>query len=39
MEFCDYQRRAQATNQIGRDDPNSIIVPLLGMAGEVGSLK
>ena len=29
---------AQATDQLPAGDPNAVIVPLLGMAGEVGSL-
>jgi len=38
MELRDYQREAQATDQVPAGDPNAVIVPLLGMAGEVGSL-
>ena len=38
MDLSDYQRQAQATDQLPAGDPNAIIVPLLGMAGEVGSL-
>lgn len=38
MELSDYQREAQGTDQLPSGDPNDLIVPLLGMAGEVGSL-
>jgi NTP pyrophosphatase (non-canonical NTP hydrolase) len=38
MDLRDYQREAQATDQVPAGDPNAVIVPLLGMAGEVGSL-
>ena len=38
MNLTDYQEQAQATDQLSADDPNAVIVPLLGMAGEVGSL-
>jgi NTP pyrophosphatase (non-canonical NTP hydrolase) len=38
MDLSDYQREAQATDQLPSGDPNDLIVPLLGMAGEVGSL-
>ena len=38
MDLRDYQRQAQATDQLPAGDPNAVIVPLLGMAGEVGSL-
>lgn len=38
MTFRDYQVQAQLTDQIPRSNPNWLIVPLLGMAGEVGSL-
>jgi NTP pyrophosphatase (non-canonical NTP hydrolase) len=38
MELSDYQRQAQDTDQLPPGDPNAVIVPLLGMAGEVGSL-
>lgn len=38
MDLSDYQRQAQATDQLPAGDPNAVIVPLLGMAGEVGSL-
>lgn len=38
MDLSDYQREAQATDQLPVGDPNAMIVPLLGMAGEVGSL-
>ncbi len=36
MEFSEYQRRAAETDL--RDDPDDIAFPLLGLAGEVGSL-
>jgi NTP pyrophosphatase (non-canonical NTP hydrolase) len=38
MDLSDYQQQAQATDQLPAGDPNALIVPLLGMAGEVGSL-
>ena len=38
MHLTEYQRQAQATDQLPAGDPNALIVPLLGMAGEVGSL-
>ncbi len=38
MDLNDYQKLAQATDQLPTGDPNAFIVPLLGMAGEVGSL-
>ena len=38
MNLTDYQEQAQATDQLPAGDPNALIVPLLGMAGEVGSL-
>lgn len=38
MELADYQDQAQATDQLPAGGPNALMVPLLGMAGEVGSL-
>jgi NTP pyrophosphatase (non-canonical NTP hydrolase) len=38
MDLNEYQREAQATDQVPLGDPSALIVPLLGMAGEVGSL-
>jgi NTP pyrophosphatase (non-canonical NTP hydrolase) len=38
MNLTDYQQQAQATDQLPSGDPDAVIVPLLGMAGEVGSL-
>ena len=38
MHLTEYQQEAQATDQLPAGDPNAVIVPLLGMAGEVGSL-
>jgi NTP pyrophosphatase (non-canonical NTP hydrolase) len=38
MNLTDYQQEARATDQLPGGDPNAVIVPLLGMAGEVGSL-
>lgn len=38
MRLRDYQVQAQLTDQIPRSNPDWLIVPLLGMAGEVGSL-
>jgi NTP pyrophosphatase (non-canonical NTP hydrolase) len=37
MDFAEYQARALLTDQV-TDEPNRIVVPLLGMAGELGSL-
>ncbi|MFN8557582.1 MAG: nucleoside triphosphate pyrophosphohydrolase family protein [Dehalococcoidia bacterium] len=34
MDFNEYQRRAQETDQ----QPGEVIVPLLGLAGEAGTL-
>jgi NTP pyrophosphatase (non-canonical NTP hydrolase) len=38
MDLTDYQQQAQSTDQLPAGDANARIVPLLGMAGEVGSL-
>lgn len=38
MEFSDFQEEAAKTDQVGCDEQNSILVPLLGLAGEVGTL-
>jgi NTP pyrophosphatase (non-canonical NTP hydrolase) len=38
MNLTEYQEQAQATDQLPTGDPNALIVPLLGMAGEIGSL-
>jgi len=38
MELREFQDIAIATDQFPLDDPNTRIIPLLGMAGEVGSL-
>lgn len=38
MDLDEYQQEAQATDQLPPGDANDLIVPLLGMAGEVGSL-
>lgn len=38
MNFGDYQQQAQATDQLPGPGGNNLIVPLLGLAGEVGSL-
>jgi NTP pyrophosphatase (non-canonical NTP hydrolase) len=38
MNLTEYQEQAQATDQLPAGDPNATVVPLLGMAGEVGSL-
>jgi NTP pyrophosphatase (non-canonical NTP hydrolase) len=38
MNFADYQTSAQETDQVRGNDGDAIMVPLLGMAGEVGSL-
>jgi NTP pyrophosphatase (non-canonical NTP hydrolase) len=37
MDLADYQEQAKATDRVP-SGPNALIVPLLGMAGEVGSL-
>jgi NTP pyrophosphatase (non-canonical NTP hydrolase) len=38
MELREFQDIAIATDQFSMDDPNTRVIPLLGMAGEVGSL-
>jgi len=38
MELRDFQESALETDQFASDDPNTRVIPLLGMAGEVGSL-
>jgi NTP pyrophosphatase (non-canonical NTP hydrolase) len=38
MNLAEYQEQARATDQAPPGDTNALIVPLLGMAGEVGSL-
>lgn len=38
MEFTEYQTNAVKTDQIGEDDEKSKLIPLLGLAGEVGTL-
>ena len=40
LTFRDYQRQAQRTDRVPKSsgDPQSILVPLLGLAGEAGSL-
>jgi NTP pyrophosphatase (non-canonical NTP hydrolase) len=38
MEFNEYQERAKETDFIPAEGENAVIVPLLGLAGEVGSL-
>ena len=38
MELREYQRRSQETDQLPGKSPEARVVPLLGMAGEVGSL-
>jgi len=38
MNFDTYQDRAQETDQRPGDDESSLVVPLLGLAGETGSL-
>ena len=40
MDISSYQRQARATNQIPQTpDYDSVIVPLLGIAGEIGTLQ
>jgi NTP pyrophosphatase (non-canonical NTP hydrolase) len=36
MDFSEYQKRAALTDQV-TDEDKRLVVPLLGMAGEVGS--
>src|SRR5947209_13452876 len=38
LTFRDYQKQAILTNRVQGDDLKSIMVPLLGLAGEAGSL-
>ena len=38
MKFSEYQERAQKTDQVPDRSSDGLVVPLLGMAGEVGSL-
>ncbi len=38
MNFGDYQIEAAKTDIVASDDPHAVIVPLLGLAGEVGTL-
>ena len=38
MEFRDYQLAAAETDQVTEDDEKSKLVPMLGLAGEVGTL-
>ena len=38
MNFNEYQHQAAKTDIVAPEDANAIIVPLLGMAGEVGTL-
>jgi NTP pyrophosphatase (non-canonical NTP hydrolase) len=38
MELHEYQEIAKETDQFSPSDPNATVIPLLGMAGEVGSL-
>ena len=38
MDFDTYQASAVKTDQVGDDDKRSMLVPLLGLAGEVGTL-
>jgi NTP pyrophosphatase (non-canonical NTP hydrolase) len=38
MDMKEYQRLAGTTDQNGADDPNGMMVALLGLAGETGSL-
>ena len=39
MEFDEYQRRSQETDQKPGDDDDALIVPLLGLVGEAGTLQ
>jgi len=38
MDFLTYQTEATKTDQVAGDDEKGILVPLLGLAGEVGTL-
>lgn len=38
MKLSEYQDAAQKTDQVAGDDKKSVLVPLLGLAGEVGTL-
>src|SRR5258708_231401 len=38
MHFSEFQERARQTDQVAGDDEKSKLVPLLGLAGEVGTL-
>jgi len=38
MNFSEYQRKALETDQVPGAGEKSLIVPLLGLAGETGSL-
>ncbi len=38
MELRDYQKRADATNRLRRGGPQGVVAPLLGLAGETGSI-
>ncbi len=38
MDFTDYQQQALATDQVPGTEDNALIVPLLGLAGEAGTL-
>lgn len=38
MDFSEYQKQAQKTDQVPRPKENAIIVPLLGLVGEAGEL-
>jgi len=39
MDFDDFQKKAQETDQIPGSDNNALIVPLLGLAGEAATLQ
>lgn len=39
MEFNEYQDRAQRTDQFPGDDDNAMVIPLLGIVGEAGTLQ
>ena len=38
MEFSEYQRRSRSTDQRGGDHPQDLVVHLLGLTGEAGSV-
>jgi hypothetical protein len=39
MELLEYQRQAARTDQHAHADADPLLVPLLGLAGEIGTLQ